>query len=105
MADIYIDRDAFLAYLESIRANGNPLPGKDTLRENIKEYLIKADKLEIIHCRDCNTFSTRGVAQGYGWCKKFCFGPEENFYCFMGAPWENEAEDPVPVQEETPNDA
>ena len=92
MTESYIEKVAFLSYLNGLRDSA---PGtKADLLTAVKEYLSKAETLQIVRCRNCNTFSTQGVAEGYGWCKKFCFGPEKDFYCYMGAPWDEDEADP-----------
>lgn len=88
MTESYIEQDALLSFLEGL---GDSAPRtKADLVAAVSEYMSGAQVQEIVRCRNCNTFSTKGVADGYGWCKKFCFGPELDFYCYMGAPWENE---------------
>lgn len=102
MPDLYYDLSELQKILtEMSTPEGTPLT-KSALNEAVLTWMQEKEAIPVLKCRDCNTYSTTGVQDGYGWCKKFCFGPEYDFFCLLAAPWEQESEpdsDKEPVNE------
>ena len=79
-------------YLNELRKTENASMTKAALDDALREWMSSKEGTSVLTCKDCNTYSTTGIQDGYGWCKKFCFGPENSFFCLMAAPWEQETE-------------
>lgn len=93
MSDLYFDLNDLLKYLNERQNQGDEPLTKAVLDDAVHEWMNRMGGIRITRCRDCNTCSTVGIQDGFGWCKKFCFGPENDFFCLMAAPWEAETED------------
>ena len=74
----YLKYDEILKLLNEIDED---LFKQEQWKESVIAEIEKVKGLNIVHCKDCDTFNRQGVADGYGWCKKFCFGPNENYFC------------------------
>ena len=92
MEDRYFNLPDLLDYLNELRKTENAPLTKAGLNSVLREWMSGKEGISVLTCRDCNTYSTTGIADGYGWCKKFCFGPENSFFYLMAAPWEQETE-------------
>ena len=91
MFDRYFDLTVLLDFLNKIHGQTQDVPiTKVSLNEAVLKWMNTADGVSILQCKDCNTYSTAGIQDKYGWCKKFCFGPENTFFCLMAAPWEED---------------
>lgn len=45
---------------------------------------IIIEQIEIVRCRNCRHYSTKGCGAGYGWCYRRDFGTNDEWYCADG---------------------
>ena len=91
----YINKEDFLLFLRDLGEGS-----AEDLKEKVEQYIDAADKKQVIRCKECAAFHVMAIQDGYGWCRKLCFGPEENFFCMLGEPIEHADESEIQKAEE-----
>lgn len=89
-----IETDAFDDYLAMIqKANENKY--KDYVywlgyaREHLKDF-AEVEGIEIVRCKDCTSYNTKGCASGFGWCEAWDQGRMDDNFCHCGERKNNE---------------
>lgn len=41
-------------------------------------------KAEIVYCKDCRSYNTKGCGKGFGWCEAWEQGRMDNHFCSSG---------------------
>lgn len=72
-----------------------PENAKGVYSENLECSLIVSDiqtidAVEVIRCKSCTAYRTRGCANGFGWCKLYDMGKTDIDFCSSGERNNNE---------------
>lgn len=72
-----------------------PDSAKSVYSENLECSLIisdiqTVDAVEVIRCKECTAYCTRGCANGFGWCKLYDMGKTDVDFCSSGERNNNE---------------
>lgn len=85
-----------------LRAVSNVMPGEIdhhgmSLWNNLRSTMIESigycktvDAVEVVRCKDCGAYDTRGCADGFGWCMQCDKGMMDNDFCSHGGRRNNE---------------
>ena len=46
------------------------------------------DAVEVVRCKECVRYNTKGCADGFGWCESYDHAKMDNDYCSLGAKME-----------------
>ena len=52
--------------------------------EAVADYLLDNDVVQVVRCKNCTSYNTKGCAKGFGWCVAWDQGRIDNNFCHCG---------------------
>ena len=78
----YIDKEVFRSNLEVDRYGRTDIVKVGIALDRAKVDM--ADAIPVVYCKNCENYSTKGCAPGFGWCDAWYLGQMDNHYCNFG---------------------